>query len=169
MPLHYISQIRLDNVYTPAVKEHVNKKAQYGNTISLAKTSIQIAITEGATAELIGTLMQFIMKYRSNTGLSVEEVNQTILPQNNVLQETSTNTERQPLDNLLEISNPEYHKAKGRPPKRYKSSVETNNKHISKSDEVILKTCSYCLGKGHNIRGCAKFKADKENTNQHEV
>ena len=168
-PLCFMNQIRLDNVYTSAVKEHVNKKAQYGTTMSLAKTSIQIAIKEGATAELIGTLMQFIMKYRNNTGLNIEEVNQTILLQNNILQESSTNTKQQPLDNFPEISNPEYHKAKGRPPKCYKSSVECNNKQISKSDEVTLKTCSYCLGKGHNIRSCTKYKADKENKNQREV
>ena len=105
------------------------------------------------------------MKYRNNTGLGLEEVNRTIPSQNNVLQESFTNTEQQPLDNFLKISNPEYHKAKGRPPKRYKSSVECNNKHTSKSDEVAFKTCSYCSGKGHNIRSCAKYKADKENNN----
>ena len=56
---------------------------------------------------------------------------------------------------------PEYHRPKGRPPKRYKSSIEENaNKHNSSSS----KKCSYCLDTGHNIRGCAKYKADKENT-----
>ena len=90
MSLCFMNQIRLDNVYTPAVKERVNKKAQYGTTMSLVKTSIQVAIEEEATAELIGTLMQFIMKYRNNTGLNIEEVNQTILLQNNILQESST-------------------------------------------------------------------------------
>ncbi|CAB5130638.1 unnamed protein product [Rhizophagus irregularis] len=127
-PLHYINQIRLNNVYTPAARERVNKKVQYGNTMSLAKTSIQIAVAESATAELIGILMQFIMKYRNNTGLGIEEVYQFSSLQNNVLQESLINTEicnntQQPLDNL-QISNPEYHKAKGRPPKRYKSSVQ---------------------------------------------
>ena len=90
--LCFMNQIRLDNIYTPAVKEHVNKKAQYGTTMSLAKTSIQITIEEGATAELTGTLMQFIMKYRNNTGLNIE-VDRTILARNNVLQESFTNTE----------------------------------------------------------------------------
>ncbi|CAB4400644.1 unnamed protein product [Rhizophagus irregularis] len=171
-PLHYINQIRLNNVYTPAARERVNKKVQYGNTMSLAKTSIQIAVAESATAELIGILMQFIMKYRNNTGLGIEEVHQFSSLQNNVLQESLINTEicnntQQPLDNL-QISNPEYHKAKGRPPKRYKSSVEDNNQtSMAKSNEGGLKTCSYCLGRGHNIRGCAKHKADKENVNQH--
>ncbi|CAG8755299.1 17715_t:CDS:2, partial [Rhizophagus irregularis] len=40
--------------------------------MSIAKTSIQIAITEGVTAELIGILTQFIMKYRRSTSLSIE-------------------------------------------------------------------------------------------------
>ncbi|PKY48943.1 hypothetical protein RhiirA4_404904 [Rhizophagus irregularis] len=113
------------------------------------------------------------MKYRNNTGLGIEEVHQFSSLQNNVLQESHINTEicnntQQPLDNL-QISNPEYHKAKGRPPKRYKSSVEDNNQTMAKSNEGGLKTCSYCLGRGHNIRGCAKHKADKENVNQHNI
>ncbi|GBC53877.1 protein FAR1-RELATED SEQUENCE 5-like [Rhizophagus irregularis DAOM 181602=DAOM 197198] len=150
--LHYINQIRLNNVYIPAAKERVNKKVQYGNTMSLVKTSIQIAVAESATAELIGILMQFIMKYRNNTGLGIEEVHQFSSLQNNVLQESLINTEicnntQQPLDNL-QISNPEYHKAKGHPPKRYKSLVEDNNQtSMAKSNESGLKTCSYCLGR----------------------
>ncbi|PKY28033.1 hypothetical protein RhiirB3_444009, partial [Rhizophagus irregularis] len=151
-PLHYINQIRLNNVYTPAARERVNKKVQYGNTMSLAKTSIQIAVAESATAELIGILMQFIMKYRNNTGLGIEEVYQFSSLQNNVLQESLINTEicnntQQPLDNL-QISNPEYHKVKGHLPKHYKSLVEDNNQtSMAKSNEGGLKTCSYCLGR----------------------
>ncbi|PKY47716.1 hypothetical protein RhiirA4_544153 [Rhizophagus irregularis] len=108
-------------------------------TIVKGKTTV----AKGTTAELIGILMQFNMKYHNNTGLGVEK----------------------PLDNL-HISNPEYHKAKGRPTKRYKSSVEDNqniSSSVAKSNEGFLKTCSYCLGRGHNIRGCAsKHKADKK-------
>ncbi|PKC57043.1 hypothetical protein RhiirA1_473110 [Rhizophagus irregularis] len=51
---------------------------------------------------------------------------------------------KQPLSNLnsiSEIANPEYHRTKGRPPKRYKSSVETST---SKSTTSV-KICSYCL------------------------
>jgi hypothetical protein len=63
--------------------------------------------------------MQFIMKYRNNTGLGIEEVHQFSSLQNNVLQELHINTEicnntQQPLDNL-QISNPEYHKGKRTP------------------------------------------------------
>ena len=161
VPLHYINQIRLDNVYTPAAKEYIDKKAQFGSTMSLAKTSIQIAIAEGATAELIGTLMQFIMKYCNDTGLGVN-TNQTNLEQNSMLQDS-------PLDNLPNVVNPEYHKAKGCPPKRYKSSVEDNSSFVVKSKEGVSKTCSYCSNRGHNIRGCAKYKANKENINPPEV
>ena len=74
-----------------------------------------------------------------------------------------------PLDNLPNVVNPEYHKAKGCPPKRYKSSVEDNSSFVAKSKEGVSKTCSYCSNRGHNIRGCAKYKADKENINPPEV
>ncbi|PKK59508.1 hypothetical protein RhiirC2_762616 [Rhizophagus irregularis] len=67
--------------------------------MSIAKTSIQIAVTEGVTAELIGILTQFIMKYRTESlqdsqGLSIQD-------------------NPQPLSVLPDISNPEYHKPKG--------------------------------------------------------
>ncbi|CAB4387369.1 unnamed protein product [Rhizophagus irregularis] len=60
--------------------------------------------------------------------------------------------------NIPEISNPEYHKPKGHPPK------QLTEEHVSSSS----KTCSYCLEKGHNIKGCRQHKADlvdKENNN----
>uniref|UniRef100_U9U337 Uncharacterized protein n=1 Tax=Rhizophagus irregularis (strain DAOM 181602 / DAOM 197198 / MUCL 43194) TaxID=747089 RepID=U9U337_RHIID len=116
--------------------------------MSLAKTSIQIlAVAESTTAELIGILMQFIMKYHNNTGLDIEE----------------------PLDNIQILSNPKYHKAKGHPPKCYKLSVEDNNQTMAKSNEGGLKTCSYYLSREYNICGCVKHKADKENVNQHNI
>jgi len=116
--------------------------------MSIVKTSVQVVIAEGATSELTGLLTQFITKYRNNTGLNIEqEVHHNYQQQG-----------RQPLieleehNNIPEISNPEYHKPKGRPPKRYKSSTEENNKQHYVS--LSSKTCSYCLEKGHNIKGC---------------
>jgi hypothetical protein len=41
--------------------------------MSIAKMSIQIAVTKDVTAELIGILIQFIMKYRRSTSLSIEK------------------------------------------------------------------------------------------------
>jgi hypothetical protein len=73
IPLSYMNQLRTDNVYTPTIREKVNKKIQYGAAISIAKTNIQIAITKDVTAELIEILKQFIMKYRKSTGLSIEK------------------------------------------------------------------------------------------------
>ena len=70
IPLIYIKQMRSDNVYTPVIREHISKKIKFGTAMSVAKTSIQIAVMEDATAELIGILTQFIMKYRGNTGLN---------------------------------------------------------------------------------------------------
>ena len=120
--------------------------------MSVVKTSVQIAVSENTTSKLIGILTQFIMKYRQGTGLDMKGTNEI------------RSLKRQPLSdsnyNISEISNPEYHRAKGRPPKRYKSLVEHQNTSKSNSS---FKTCSYCLGRGHNIRGCPKYKSDKEN------
>ena len=118
--------------------------------MSVAKTSVQVAVAEGTTIELIGLPTQFITKYRCNTGLNINEI-QEVAPQ------------RQPLelhnDNIPEISNPEYHKPKGHPPKRYKAQIEDiKQNNISSSS----KTCSNCLEKGHNIRSCTKNKVDSE-------
>ncbi|CAB4429007.1 unnamed protein product [Rhizophagus irregularis] len=168
-PRCYIDQIWSANVYTSNIKEKVSKKIEFGSTMSVVKTSVQVAVAEGVASELIGLLTQFITKYRRNTGLNIEEVH-SISHFNDEIQESSYNYQRQPLVvveecNIPKISNPEYHKSKGHPPKRYKSSTEeNNNQHISSSS----KTCSYCLEKGHNIRGCRQHKADlvdKENNN----
>ncbi|PKK57577.1 hypothetical protein RhiirC2_797776 [Rhizophagus irregularis] len=79
--------------------------------MSVVKTCIQIAVTEDVTAELIRILTQFIMKYH------IFQDSQGSFIQNY----------HQPLSILLEISNPEYHKLKGRPPKQYRSVVENNH------------------------------------------
>ncbi|GET50254.1 protein FAR1-RELATED SEQUENCE 5-like [Rhizophagus irregularis DAOM 181602=DAOM 197198] len=167
--LYYIDQIRSANVYTSNIKEKVSKKIEFGSTMLVAKTSVQVAVAEGVTSELIGLLTQFITKYHHNTGLNIEEVH-SISHFNDEIQESSYNYQRQPLVvveecNIPKISNSEYHKPKGHPLKRYKSSTEeNNNQHISSSS----KTCSYCLEKRHNIRGCRQHKADlvdKENNN----
>ncbi|PKB96596.1 hypothetical protein RhiirA5_434575 [Rhizophagus irregularis] len=130
--VYYIDQIQSGNVYTSTVKKKVDKRIEFGNTMSVAKTSIQIAVVE-----VQETFSYDVMK---------------------------NNYQRQPLEPLVivdnnsipEISNPEYHKPKGRPPKHYKSQMEmTSKQNITSSS----KTCSYCLEKGHNIRSCAKNKA----------
>ena len=67
-------------------------------------------------------------------------------------QGSSVQDNHQPLSILPEISNPEYHKPKGQPPKRYKSTVENNRVTSGKSDDAtVQKTCSYCSKKDHNI------------------
>jgi hypothetical protein len=137
------------------IREKVNKKIEFGSAISVAKTSIQVAITEGITSELIRLLTQFITKYYHNTRLNIEKVysishfNDEIQgPSSITTMNTLNNCQRQPLIevevyNIPKISNPEYHKPKGRPPKRYKlSTEENNNQHIPLSS----KTCSYCFG-----------------------
>ena len=72
--LHYVNQIRTGNVYTPTIRNRVDKRIEFGNTMSVAKTSVQVAVAEGTTIELIGLLTQFITKYRCNTGLNINEI-----------------------------------------------------------------------------------------------
>ncbi|CAB4420234.1 unnamed protein product [Rhizophagus irregularis] len=173
IPLSYMNQLRTDNVYTPMIREKVNKKIQFGSTMSVAKTCIQIAVTEDVTAELIGILIQFIMKYRRSTGLSIENTGSAVsFSGTESLQDSqgsSIQNYHQPLSILPEISNPEYHKPKGRPPKRYRSVVENNHVTSGKSnDATVQKTCSYCSGKGHNIRGCSKYKAESSANKENE-
>ncbi|RIB29582.1 hypothetical protein C2G38_2027580 [Gigaspora rosea] len=161
--LHFINEIRMSNVYTPSIRKKVNKRIEFGSTMSVAKTSVQIAIEEGVTSELTGLLTQFISKYHRNTGLNMEKVYRPVLHSiNNQESSMLANNERQPLSNnvncnIIEISNPKYHKPRGRPPKRLKSATEEDN-NLCKSQSS--KTCSYCQEKGHNIRGCVKNKAD---------
>jgi len=155
--LQYIDQMRSTNIYTSNIRENVGKKLQFGTAMSVAKTSVQIAVAEGVTTELTGLLTEFIMKYRRKTGLNdVSQLSNESHGESSSIAIASC---------VPKISNPEYHKPKGRPPKRYKSSIEENNvQNISSSS----KTCSYCLEKGHNIRGCKQQKTDscdKENNN----
>ncbi|EXX72510.1 hypothetical protein RirG_068660 [Rhizophagus irregularis DAOM 197198w] len=89
--------------------------------MSVAKTSVQVAVAEGVASELIRLLIQFIMKYRRNTGLNIKEV-YSISHFNDEIQESFYNYQRQLLVvveecNILKISNPEYHKPKGHPSK----------------------------------------------------
>jgi hypothetical protein len=159
-PLHYIDQIRTGNVYTSTIKKKADKRIEYGNTMSVAKTSVQIAVAEGATRELTGLLSQFITKYRHNTGLNIDE-DQEVFSYGVI----RNNCQRQPLEPLIimdnsvpEISNPEYHKPRGRPPKRYKAPTENTSNQVIPSSS---KTCSFCLEKGHNIRSCAKKASER--------
>ncbi|CAG8716701.1 1710_t:CDS:1, partial [Cetraspora pellucida] len=42
--------------------------------MSVAKTSVQVAVSEDVTEELTGVLVQFIMKYYHNTRLDIKEI-----------------------------------------------------------------------------------------------
>ena len=66
--------MRTANIYTSDVRENFNKKLKFGTLMSIAKTSVQIAVAEGVTSELTGLLTEFIIKYHRNTGLNIEEV-----------------------------------------------------------------------------------------------
>src|SRR6185437_13322831 len=81
--LQYINQMRTASVYTPNLKEKFNKKFQYGTTMSVAKTCVQIAVAEGVASELTGFLTEFILKYRQNTGLNIEVIHSVQLNNEN--------------------------------------------------------------------------------------
>ncbi|CAB5211465.1 unnamed protein product [Rhizophagus irregularis] len=158
VPLSYITYLRTDDVYMPAIREQVSKKVKYGNAMSVVKTSVQIAVKEDVTPEFIGLLTEFIMKYHRGTGLSIENIKNDISFSGILLQDLQrsfTENSREPLAELPEISNPKYHKNKRS--KHLKSSIEESK---NTSVENIQRTCRYCFVKGHNIRSCAKYKAD---------
>ncbi|RGB40114.1 hypothetical protein C1646_753698 [Rhizophagus diaphanus] len=170
-----MNNLRTENVFTTTIRGQVSKKIKYGTAMSVAKTSIQIAVIEDATLELIGILTQFIMKYHRSTGLSIESVNNISfsgIEGTESLQDSQGSfiqDDCQPLSVLPKVSNSEYHKPKGRPLKRYKSAVEDNRITSSKlGDVTVQKICRYCNGKGHNIRGCLKYKADSVNNKENE-
>ncbi|CAG8839942.1 5476_t:CDS:1, partial [Cetraspora pellucida] len=142
----------------------VDKRIEFGTTMSVAKTSVQVAIAESVTSELTELLIQFIMKNHHNTGLNIEETCQLKVGiSGSSILKTNKHLLDNDISNLPKITNPEYHKPRGRPSKRLKPSTEENNNQY-----IVLssKTCSYCQEKGHNIRGCKKQKndsIDKEN------
>ncbi|CAG8739343.1 3465_t:CDS:2, partial [Cetraspora pellucida] len=166
--LHYINQLRIGDVYTPTIREHVNKKVQFGAMMSVAKTSIQVAVSKGVTKELTEVLVQFIMKYHHDTGLDIKEISlppsmfstkvveQETLPLNMASEVvelasnlspallTTTQITQQPLNDI-------------------ESSVEEHNEHHTSSS----KTCSYRLDKGHNICECSKYKSDLADKKNH--
>ena len=47
--------------------------------------------------------------------------------------------------------------------------VENDRVTSGKSNEATAqKTCSYCSGKGHNIQGCSKYKAESSANKENE-
>ncbi|GES74899.1 hypothetical protein GLOIN_2v1774632 [Rhizophagus clarus] len=83
------------------------------------------------------------MKYHCNTGFGLKETCDLSSETQSTNWILLTN-----LDNNTNynISNPEYYRLKGRPPKRYKSSIEENTFKYTSS-----KMCSYYSDKRHNI------------------
>ncbi|CAG8735033.1 21023_t:CDS:1, partial [Cetraspora pellucida] len=76
--------------------------------MSVAKTSIQVAVEEDVISELTSLLTEFIIKYYQSTKLNIKEIH-------------DFNKE---IHNSLSISNPEYHKPRSHPSKCLKSSTE---------------------------------------------
>ncbi|CAG8580153.1 10012_t:CDS:1 [Cetraspora pellucida] len=72
--LYYINQLRIGNVYILTIRKHVNKKVQFGAMMSVAKTSVQVAVSGSVTEELTKVLVQFIKKYHHDTGLGIKKI-----------------------------------------------------------------------------------------------
>ncbi|RIB19409.1 hypothetical protein C2G38_2181881 [Gigaspora rosea] len=160
--LPYFEHIRAKSVYILAIHNYVSKKIQVGNAISIAKTCVQTAFTENTTSDLIGVMVQCYNEQDHNPYNNEQYGDKFKLP----LEEVEVDS------NLHEVSNPEYHKPRGHPPKRLKSSIEISTDKYTESivnsqDTVNLKTCGYCKEKGYNIRSCKQYKetqiSDKEN------
>ncbi|CAG8834436.1 22055_t:CDS:2, partial [Gigaspora margarita] len=144
--------------------EHIVKRIEFGATISVAKTSIQVAIAKGITSELTGLLMKFVMKYYHNTGLNAQE-SQSISYSDVKISKSLSNLDNEQysldnISNLSEITNSEYYKPRDHLPKRLKSSTKENNNSCT----LLLssKIYSYCQEKGYNIRGCKKKKLTRK-------
>ncbi|RIB18850.1 hypothetical protein C2G38_2183509 [Gigaspora rosea] len=104
------------------------------------------------------------MKYHRDTGLGIKEISlpPSMFSAKAVEQETFSSPSTSSAE-VVELAS-KFLPPKCRPPKWLKSFVkEHNDCHISSSS----KTCSYCSGKGHNIRGYLKHKSDLANKENH--
>ncbi|CAG8816411.1 15935_t:CDS:2, partial [Gigaspora margarita] len=72
------------NVYTSPIRNKVNKRIKFCTTMSVARTSVQVAMAEDVTAKLNRLLTQFLMKYYHSTELNIKEVYYSILQSNEI-------------------------------------------------------------------------------------
>ncbi|CAG8839104.1 1072_t:CDS:2, partial [Gigaspora margarita] len=100
--LFYIDQTQTSNIYTTDIKRRADKKIEFESAMSIAKTSVQIAVLN----EIHYPILQ--MNSKTQVPLSI-----------------STNSEHQPLGdinrfNLSEVTNPGYCQEKGHNVRGYK-------------------------------------------------
>jgi len=115
-------------------------KAIYAELSGLSKKATDCAIKSNMQYELVNLLKAFIYDVHNK---NVQETQET--------QETETN-----------INNPTITKHKGRPPKRFKSSVETSGKRVLKDstnvniteNETRGRKCGKCKQHGHYAKTC---------------
>ncbi|CAG8706251.1 4057_t:CDS:2, partial [Cetraspora pellucida] len=109
--LQYINRMQTANCCMSNIRKIVNKKIKFGTTMSVVKTSIQVAVEKDIMSELTGFLTEFIIKYCRSTRLNIEEIH-------------DFNKE---IHNSLSISNSEYYKPRGHPLKHLKFLTEESN------------------------------------------
>ncbi len=66
--------MQMINIYILNIKENFNKKFKFSTIMSIAKTNIQITVTEDAILELIRLFIEFIIKYYQNIGLNIKKI-----------------------------------------------------------------------------------------------
>ncbi len=146
--------ITFQHFFSFRVDSHVSNlaikstKAIYAELFGLSKKAIDCALKVNMQHELVNLLKAFIYDTHNK---NVQETQET--------QETETFTD---------INNPAITKHKGRPPKRFKSSVETLRKRVLKNstkvnitDNVIVeeetikdRRCGKCKQYGHYAKTC---------------
>ncbi|KAF0433678.1 protein far-red impaired response 1-like isoform x2 [Gigaspora margarita] len=110
--------------------------------MSIAKTSIQVAMAEGVISKLTGFVTKFIMKYYwiKRTRISIY----IILDIEISKLSSDLDSKQYSLDNisnLSKITTPEYYKPRDHPAKHFKLSTKKNNNLCILS--LSSKTCSY--------------------------
>ncbi|CAG8670898.1 9907_t:CDS:2 [Gigaspora margarita] len=135
-----------ENNFEDAIEHMYNmpqndKRIEFGTTISVAKTSVQVTRLNAQESQSISHSDIEISKTLSNLDNKQHSLDN--------------------ISNLPKTTNLEYYKPSGYPPKCLKLfTKENNNLCILLS---LSKTCSYYQEKEYNIKGCKKQKIDKEN------
>ncbi|CAG8542882.1 12090_t:CDS:2, partial [Cetraspora pellucida] len=146
----YIMIAKGIKTYTTQSLNYIDQTQRYNVYISTIHNKVDKKIKFGNTMSVVKTSIQLNVKISESFNLK-----------NNKLYHLVSYISY----NLLEITNPEYHKPKDHPPKCYKSSIEKNNHQSLLSSS---KTCNNCQEKEHNIRGCKKQKNDSVNKENNE-
>ena len=135
-PMHEITKIRGNDVFSPQVRHAVQKRHDYGQTFNLARKAVRCAVEAGG--ESLSRLK------RSLNDWFIEE------------QRTAAGGDDKENFDPGQVGNPIEKRRKGRPPvKRLKSAVETSQTKNKKPTSGGNK-CGKCRDVGHYAPTCKK-------------